>query len=60
MVIAAGSTLSFFVNGESLTQLEDDTLAAGTVGLIVDIFENDTSATVDFDNLVIREVGTGE
>ncbi len=60
MVIAAGSTISFFVNGEELTQLEDDTLVAGTVGLIIDIFEDDTSATVDFDNLVIREVGTGE
>jgi serine/threonine protein kinase len=60
MVIAADSTLSFFVNGEELTQLEDDTLSAGTVGFIIDIFEDDTSATVDFDNLVIREVGTGE
>ena len=59
MVIAEGDSLTFFVNGEQLTQLEDDTLSAGTVGLLVDIFEDDSSAAVDFDNLIIRELEYG-
>jgi hypothetical protein len=59
MVIADGDSLTFFVNGVQLTQLEDDTLSAGTVGLVVEIFEADSSATVDFDNLIIRELGYG-
>ncbi len=53
MVMAEGDTMAFFVNGEELTVLEDDTLSAGTIGLVVDIFEEEKSATVDFDNLVI-------
>lgn len=57
MVIAEGSTLTFFVNGEDLTFLEDDTLSEGQIGLIVDMFEEDTSATVVFDNLVVESVG---
>ena len=57
-VIADGSTLTFFVNGEQLTRLEDDTLGAGTVGLVVDMFEEGQSAVVEFDNLLIREIGS--
>ena len=60
MVIADGSSLTFLVNSEQLTTLKDDTLAEGTVGLLVDMFEEDTSATVDFDNLVIRTIETQE
>lgn len=60
MVIADGSTLTFFVNGEQLTRLEDDTLAEGTVGLVVDMFEEDTWAGVEFDNLVIQEIEDAE
>ncbi len=52
-VIANGSTLTFLVNGEELTTIEDDTFSSGTVALIVDMFEADQSATVDFDNLII-------
>jgi hypothetical protein len=60
MVIADGTTLTFFVNGEQLTTLEDDTLAAGTVGLLMDMFEEGESAAVEFDNLVIREIEGAE
>ncbi|MEW5960005.1 MAG: family 16 glycoside hydrolase, partial [Chloroflexota bacterium] len=55
-VIADGSSLTFFVNDEELTSLEDDTLAEGTVGLIIDMFEEGKSTAVQFDNLVIREL----
>ncbi len=60
MVIANGSRLTFFVNGQRLTTLEDDTLAAGTVGLVMDMFEEGKSAAVEFDNLVIRAIGPDE
>ncbi len=53
MVIADGSTLTFFINGEELTTLEDATLSEGTVGLVVDMFEEGESAAVEFDNLVV-------
>lgn len=60
MVIADGTTLTFFVNGEQLTTLEDDALAAGTVGLLMDMFEEGESAAVEFDNLIIREIEGAE
>jgi serine/threonine protein kinase len=52
-VVAEGSKLSFFVNEEKLATIEDGTLATGSVGLIVNIFEEGNSATVDFDNLIV-------
>ncbi|MBN1217957.1 MAG: protein kinase [Anaerolineae bacterium] len=55
-VIAQGSTFTFFVNGEQLITLTDDTLATGKIGLIVDVFEENQFAIVDFDNLVIRRI----
>jgi serine/threonine protein kinase len=55
-VVAKGETLTFFVNGEQLTTLQDNTLAEGQVGLIVDMFEAGQTAAVDFDNLVISRV----
>ena len=55
-VIAKGSTLTFFVNGDELTTIENDTLSAGKVGLVMDMFEESKSATVDFDNLVVSSV----
>jgi hypothetical protein len=54
-VMADGESLTFFINGEALTTIEDDTLAEGKIGLIVDMFE-EGPAVVDFDNLVIRRV----
>jgi serine/threonine protein kinase len=57
-VIAKGSTLTFFINGDELTTIEDDTLSEGKIGLVVDMFEEGKSAAVDFDNLIIREVGS--
>lgn len=55
MVSAVGETLTFYVNDVLLTTLQDDTLSEGEVGLVVDMAEGGKSATVDFDNLVIRE-----
>jgi serine/threonine protein kinase len=52
-VVAEGDNLTFFVNEQELTTIEDDALSAGTIGLVVEIFEEDSSASVDFDNLIV-------
>ena len=51
---AEGSTLTFLINGDPLTTIEDGTLSSGTVGFVVETFDQDTSAAVNFDNLVIQ------
>jgi hypothetical protein len=53
-VKAKGETLVFLVNEEELTSIEDDTLSKGQVGLVIEVFEEDTSATVTFDNLIVK------
>jgi serine/threonine protein kinase len=53
-VVAKGNNFTFFVNEKEMTTLEDDTLAEGEIGLVVEVFETGQSAAVDFDNLVIR------
>ena len=53
-IIADGSALSFVVNDELLASVEDDTIASGEIGLIVEVFEGDIAGTVDFDNLIIE------
>jgi hypothetical protein len=55
-VAANGETLTFYVNDELLTTIEDDTLSEGQVGLVLDMFEVGYTVGVDFDNLVIRRV----
>lgn len=57
-VAAEGNTMSFYVNGQGLTMVEDETVAEGQIGLVVEIFEEGESASVEFDNLVVREPGT--
>ena len=55
-IVAKGENLTFFVNGQQLTTIKDDTLSEGRIGLIVDLFEAEQTAAVDFDNLVIRRI----
>ncbi|MBI1878654.1 MAG: DUF1080 domain-containing protein, partial [Chloroflexi bacterium] len=55
IISAKGNTFTFYVNDVQLTTLEDDTIAEGKVALVVDMFEGDKSAAVDFDNLTIRK-----
>lgn len=56
-VVAVGHTLSFFVNGQALTTLQDETLSAGNISLVVNMFEENRTATVHFDNLIVRSAG---
>ncbi len=61
MVTAIGSSLTFAVNGEELTSLEDETLTQGKIGLLVDMLSaKGQSASVDFDNLVITSLGSAK
>lgn len=55
MVVAEGETLSFFINGEALTTVQDATVSEGQIGLVVEIFEEGETATVEFDNLTVYE-----
>ncbi len=59
-IVAEDSGLTFFVNDQQLTTLNDDTVTSGQIGLVVDMFEDDTEATVSFDNLVIRSLENGD
>lgn len=59
VVVAEGDELTFFVNDQQLTTITDGTVMSGKVGLVVDMFEENTSTAVDFDNLVIQRAGTG-
>ncbi len=51
---AEGSSLTFWINGEELASIEDDTLTEGTVGFVLETFEGGDTTAVDFDNLVIQ------
>lgn len=59
-VIARGSSLTFFVNDEQLTTIEDDSLAEGKISLVMDMFEKGRTATVEFDNLVVQALDNAE
>lgn len=59
-VKAAGSAFTFYVNGNEVTTLEDDTLTTGAIGLALDLYDKGDKATVDFDNLFIRSLNPDE
>ncbi|MDL1891394.1 DUF1080 domain-containing protein, partial [Sphingobacteriales bacterium CHB3] len=54
-VQADGGHLTFYVNDEKLTTLENDTSLNGKIGLVIAMFDKGTEATVHFDNLTIRK-----
>ena len=54
-VDAEGSTIRILLNGETLTEVVDDSLSSGDVGFLVETLD-ETLAHVHFDYLVIRPV----
>jgi len=48
-----GREMHFLANDELLTVIHDDTFSSGSIGLLVQTFEEGT-ATVHFDNLLVR------
>jgi hypothetical protein len=51
-IIAHGPELSFFINGEMVTQINDSDYASGNVGFIVETFD-ETYAHIHYDSIVV-------
>ena len=58
-VLTEGSQITLLANDVALAQLEDDTFATGTVGLMVGTFD-EVGVDVAFDNLDLWVLATGE
>ena len=60
-VNAQGPTLTFFVNGQPVSQINDPDYTSGEVGFYVETFDS-PKAHIHYDNLIIRPAGraTGE
>jgi len=54
-VIGEGSHFSFFINGQFLMEITDDTLPSGSAALAIELLDADDHAVIEFDNLEIRE-----
>ena len=52
-VEAIGPQLTFFINGEQVASIEDDTFTTGTVGVVADVFNINDELEVVFDNLLV-------
>jgi serine/threonine protein kinase len=59
-VKAVGPALTFYINGEEAATIEDDTLSRGAIGLALELYNEGDKASVDFDNLTIRQVSAEE
>ncbi len=50
---AQDDTLTFYVNDQPLTTVQNDVSLSGKVGPLIAVFEKGTAAKVEFDNLII-------
>lgn len=55
-VVCVGEYLGFYVNGELVAEVEDDTFNEGVVALAASIFEEGEDVEIAFDNLLVWEV----
>ena len=53
-VLAQGDQFIFFINDQEVAQLGDGSLPQGLVGLAIDHFEEDVTASWEFDNFEVR------
>lgn len=53
-VVAEGSQFSFFINDEFVAEAEDDTLARGRAGVMIELFNAGDEAAFEFDNFELR------
>ncbi len=56
-VVARGPTMTFYVNGVELAQVEDGDYPEGRIGLVVGTFLDAPGAHIAFDNLRVLPVG---
>lgn len=54
-VIGEGSHFSFFINGQFLMEVTDDTIPEGSTALAIELSEADDQAVFEFDNFELRE-----
>ena len=58
-LIGAGSQFTFYINDEVIAIVNDETLAEGTVGVMVEAYDKENpGATFEFSNFVLRELPT--
>lgn len=56
-VLAYGNSFTFYVNGQPLPTVTDDSLAeAGNIGLSMSLYQANQTLTVEFDNLQVKEI----
>jgi hypothetical protein len=53
-VLAQGDQFTFFINDQEVAQLGDGSLPQGRVGLAIDHFEEEVTASWEFDNFEVR------
>jgi hypothetical protein len=57
-VVGEGGHFTFYVNGDLVTEIDDETLAQGIVGVLAEAYDEDSpGATFEFSNFSLREVG---
>ena len=49
-VEAIGPEMTFFINGEEVAFIEDDAIESGSVGVVTELFGQDSELLVEFDN----------
>jgi hypothetical protein len=55
MVEAIGPSLYFFINGEEVASVEDDTLESGSIGLVFELFDEGRELLIEFDNVIVSK-----
>ena len=58
-IVCVDEYLGFYVNGELVAEVEDDTFDEGVVALAATIFEENEDVEIAFDNLFVWEVESG-
>lgn len=52
-VEAVGSQFTFYINGEEVATLEEDSIPEGTLGVVAEVFEADGEIIATFDNVEV-------
>lgn len=58
-IVCVGDYLGFYVNGELVAEVEDDTFDEGVIALAASIYEEDEDVEIAFDDLLVWEVESG-
>ena len=53
-VVGKGDQFTFYINGNELNSLSDSTIASGTAGLAIELYDKDDQSVFDFDNFSLE------